>query len=405
MKNKCLGFILSLEDCEKFIKPNKELINELSKNFEKIYVINVLNLRSRVKKCKIINEHFFPPNFECVNFDSSKQFLNFFKNKYFVGIQYLDKNPDFFKIFLLINLSKIKNVMIMNLGNFGLSRTVDFNPKNIFAFKHYYQKGFYRLFRILTILNIFPKIDVLFESNAELINSINNGYMKKLEKKFPFLKLSYFQKIEKINSLFYDEFLKKKENLKRDNSILYVDVPIDHGDRTIREGEVSSKTKENYYKNLSKFLSNLEKIFDKNIVVGVHPSSKEVEKYFSKFHISKERTMDLIHNSEIIIVTHSSLISMMAMLNKKIISIKSKFLGKFHSNLSKRYVNSLNLCVCDIDEETNLDKNDILEKVNESINYYEDHINKYVKIDGDNLSTQTVVKKIKNIFFNKERNN
>ena len=59
MKNKYLGFILSVEDCEKFIKPNKELINELSKNFEKIYVINVLNLRSRVKKCKTINEQFF----------------------------------------------------------------------------------------------------------------------------------------------------------------------------------------------------------------------------------------------------------------------------------------------------------------------------------------------------------
>ena len=156
---------------------------------------------------------------------------------------------------------------------------------------------------------------------------------------------------------------------------------------------------------MSRFLSNLEKIFDKNIVVGVHPSSKEVEKYFTKFHISKERTMDLIHNSEIIIVTHSSLISMMAMLNKKIISIKSKFLGKFHSNLSKNYVNSLNLCVWDIDEETNLDKKNILKKVNESISYYEDHINKYVKIDGENLSTQTIVKKLKNIFFNKERNN
>ena len=162
MKIKCLGFILSVEDYEKFIKLNKELINELSKNFEKIYVVNVINLRLRVSKSKIINERLFPSNFECLNFDTSKEFLNFFKNKYFVGIQYLDKNPDFFKIFLLIKLSKIKNVMIMNLGNLGLSNTIDFNPKYIFAFKHYYQKGFYKLFRILTILNIFPKIDLLF---------------------------------------------------------------------------------------------------------------------------------------------------------------------------------------------------------------------------------------------------
>jgi hypothetical protein len=80
-------------------------------------------------------------------------------------------------------------------------------------------------------------------------------------------------------------------------------------------------------------------------------------------------------------------------------------LGKYHANLSKRDGNSLYLYECDIDEETNLDKKNILKKVNESISYYEDHINKYVKIDGENLSTQTIVKKLKNIFFNKERNN
>ena len=404
MKVKCLGFILSVEDCERFIKTNKELINELSKNFKKIYVINVLNLRLRVRKSKVINEHLFPSNFEYLNFDSSREFLNFFRNKYFVGIQYLDKNPDFFKIFLLIKLSKIKNVMIMNLGNFGLSSTIDFNPRYIFAFKHYYQKGFYRLFRILTILNIFPKIDLLFESNSELIDSINNGYMKKIERKFPILKLSYFQRIEKINSLFFDEFLREKKKLNSEKSILYVDVPIDHGDRVIREGKVSLETKENYYKNLSRFLDKLSKIFDKKVLIGVHPSSKDTEKYFSKFIISKERTMDLIHKSEIIVVTHSSLISMMAMLKKKIISIRSKYLGKFHQDFSEKYSNSLNLNVYNIDEDFNLSKNEILKQINNSINSYEEHVNKYVKVDGENLSTLTIVKKLRDIFFNNEKN-
>ena len=404
MKVKCLGFIISVEDCEKFIKTNRELINELSKNFKKIYVINVLNLRLRVRKSKVINEHLFPSNFEYLNFDSSRKFLNFFRNKYFVGIQYLDKNPDFFKIFLLIKLSKIKNVMIMNLGNFGLSNTIDFNPRYIFAFKHYYQKGFYRLFRILTILNIFPKIDLLFESNSELINSINNGYMKKIERKFPILKLSYFQRIEKINSLFFDEFLREKKKLNSEESILYVDVPIDHGDRTIREGKVSLETKKNYYINLSRFLHKLSKTFNKKIIIGVHPSSKDTEKYLSKFLISKERTMDLIHESEIIVVTHSSLISMMAMLKKRMISIRSKYLGKFHHDLSEKYANSLNLNVYNIDEDFNLDKNEILKQINNSINSYEDHLRKYVKIDGENLSTKTIVKKLKDIFFDNEKN-
>ena len=142
----------------------------------------------------------------------------------------------------------------------------------------------------------------------------------------------------------------------------------------------------------------MSKAFNKSLIIGVHPSSKDIEKYFSKFIISKERTMDLIHKSELIVVTHSSLISMMAMLKKKIISIRSKFLGKFHQDLSEKYANSLRLNVYDIDEDFNLDKNDILKQINNSINSYEDHINKYIKINGENLSTLTIVKKLK-IYF------
>ena len=77
------------------------------------------------------------------------------------------------------------------------------------------------------------------------------------------------------------------------------------------------------------------------------------------------------------------------------ISIRSKYLGKFHHDLSEKYANSLNLNVYNIDEDFNLDKNEILKQINNSINSYEDHLRKYVKIDGENLSTKTIVKKLK----------
>lgn len=401
MMNRYFGFILAVDDYERFIRANLELIEEISKNFKKIYVINVSYLKLRNKNYEIKNQHLLPNNFFCFNFYSSREFLNFFKNKDFVAIQYLDKNPDFFKIFFLIKLAGIKNIMIMNLGNFGLSQTIDFNPRYIFAFKHYYLKGFYYLFRIMTILNIFPKIDLLFESNIEIINSINKGYMKRIENKFPFLKISYFRRIEKVNSLFYDNFVinnYKKIKSKKDK-ILYVDVPIDHGDRVTREGPVDKKIKVNYYNSLNNFLINLSKILNMKVVIGVHPSNKDVNNYFSNFEISEKRTLDLIKESEIIVVTHSSLISMMALLKKKIISIRSKYLGNFHKNLSNNYARSLKLFIYDIDKSFNLDKEFILTNLNNSIKYYEDHILKYVKVDDDNLSNQKIIKRIKEIFF------
>ena len=87
--------------------------------------------------------------------------------------------------------------MISNLGNFGNKTNPEFHLSNVFAFSHYYQKGFYYIFRILTILNLFPKIDLLFESNVKVIKAHNNGLSRKFERLFPFFKISYFRKKKK----------------------------------------------------------------------------------------------------------------------------------------------------------------------------------------------------------------
>lgn len=400
MKVKCFGFILAEEDYAKFEKTHRELIKEVSLSFEKIYIINVSALKFRNNNYTIKNENLLPKNFVCINILSSIQFLKFFKDKKFIAIQYLDKNPDFFKIFFLIKLANIKNIMIMNMGNFGVGNTINFNPKYIFAFKYYYMKGFYRIFRILTILNIFPKIDLLFEANSLIVDSINNGWMKKLEKKLPFLKISYFQKIEKINSLFYDNYIINKNfTFKNKNNILFVDVPINHGDRTLREAPADDASIKNYYSNLRFFLTRMSEMFELNVIIGVHPSSSDVNQFFSDFNISTQRTMDLIPGSEIIVVTHSSLISMMAIYKKKIISIRSKHLGKFHTDLSEKYSNSLQLFKVNIDSNFIYNKQFILNSLNNSISYYDDYILKYINSDGDNLSNKTIVKKIKQNFF------
>ena len=87
-----------------------------------------------------------------------------------------------------------------------------------------------------------------------MINSINNGLSKKFENKFPFFKISYFRNIELVNSIFYDQFVTTKINSNNDlGYILYVDVPIDHGDRILREGKVDESDKTNFYKNLRNF--------------------------------------------------------------------------------------------------------------------------------------------------------
>jgi hypothetical protein len=399
---KKFGIILAVKDYEPFLKQQKELIKEIEENFEKVFIINVYNLKLLDNNNHIpINHNLFPKNFECLNFKKSNEFLKFFKNKDFVALQFLDKNPSFFKIFFLIKLANIKNILIMNLGDFGNSQTIDWNPKHIFAFKHYFEKGFYYVFRILTILNIFPKIDLLFEANTNIIKAIKNGFSRKFEKKYPFFKVSYFRKIENINSLFYDDYIKKKLTKVHINKkmILYVDVPIDHGDRVNREGKIPNYIKEEFYKNLKMFLKKIEITLKMNLVIGLHPSNKNGKNVFSGFNISRERTTDLIPKSDMIIFIYSSLINKAALFKKKMICIESKYLGNYIGSLTNKYKKALHLNSFNIDNKFNLEKKNIIRAATNSIRYYNKFISKNLNADGNNLSNKKIIRRIKEIFF------
>ena len=87
-----------------------------------------------------------------VNFNDSKKFKEFILDKKFLAIVFLGKDPSYFLIHYLINRKNIKLIMIMNLSQIGNKMTIDFNFKYLFsAYKHYFTKGFYYLFRFLTI--------------------------------------------------------------------------------------------------------------------------------------------------------------------------------------------------------------------------------------------------------------
>ena len=117
-KKKIFGIIIAIEDYRGIYNQNKELFKQFSKDFKEVYVINLINLKFREKNCKIKNKNLFPNNYKFFNFSSSSDFLKFFKEREMIAIQYLSKNPDFFKILFLIKMVNIKNIMISNLGNF-----------------------------------------------------------------------------------------------------------------------------------------------------------------------------------------------------------------------------------------------------------------------------------------------
>ena len=371
---KSLCYINLADDLIRFSIVHRELINELSKKFDKIYILNFHNLRIFSRKKKFSskkNKKLIPKNFHIIDLKNSQDFLNFSKNKNLdIIMNELTKSVIDFKIFYLLKKVNARLIMISTTSMWGSNIFIDIPLKNIFrGYQHIFRKGFYYIWRFLTILNIFPKIHLLFESNAENIKVFNTGLSRKFENIFPFLKISLYRKIIHVNSKVFDTFhkSKKKKNKIKNKYILFIDSPIDARDRVSREGPVKPDVKKRYYENLFFALNRISKTFKQKIIISLHPDMlKSFDKIRSNFNgnskniiVSKKRTVDLISESSIVLFCFSSAVLNAIMLKKKIISLRSKYFGYYNSLINEKNTRGINCPCIDIDKKFDISKRKI----------------------------------------------
>jgi hypothetical protein len=403
VRPKIIYFIVAEENTNKIYKHNSLLIKELSKKFDYIYILNLFNLRLFSKKKfnykKKINKKLY-----VINFKDSSEFKNFVFKKKIVAIFIMGKDPSYFNIHYQINKFNIKLIMIMNQSQIGNKMTADINLKYLFsAYKNYFLKGFYHIFRLMTLLNIFPKINLLFQSDLEIKNFIENSRSKKIEKLFPFLKLSYFNEVITVNSIYYDKmhfFLKNIKVASKDKKkIIYVDTHFDHPDRLSREGKIDTDKQNHFYERLSIFLKKISYIYNMPVKIAKHPGNQSNHNFYKSFKISKIDTDQEIYESDIIIYTLSSAVLNAVMLKKKIINIQSKLLGDYLGNINRQYAKSLGFVSFDIDKRYNLNKTKLELDLKKSKLNYNNYINFKLNPDGANLSCKKISEVLISKFF------
>ena len=291
----------------------------------------------------------------------------------------------FSNIFFHILLKKynIKQVIIGNLGFFPVenqTKTKNIKHKlNIFfniKLKNYF-------FRILSYLKIISTIDIFFTSSEifkKQIEKIKN------DKKFSKLYVPYYKKIVRVNSSYYDKYLDAK--VKSEEYIVYCDSGFDHKDRTRIEGENSTEDRDKFYKSLYDFFNFLKEKYNKKIVYCKHPKapypkSKYFQKIESDFIVKIYKTEQYIEKAFLTIFSSSLLVNYAMLNKKKILFIKSKYLGKFISNRNANFFKQFDFDRISIDESNykNLD----FDKINENLLMYNDYIK-------DNLIIQTGIK-------------
>ena len=353
IKKKIIGILTTSNNYNDIFNLNKKIYNDLIRDFNCIYIINLRNflfikpIKSKKKIIKNLNKkikYFEPKNI--------LEFTQFFKSTKLIGFNCFGKSFNFFKIYYYLNKVDFCQILLLNIGYPQNIVKISYNRKKAFFLSlTFFLNRFFskKLFRILTIFNIFPKIDYYFDTRKEIIRNINNNFLKKIEKKFSLLSLSYFKKAYLINSRSYDDSLNFKKYSNK--YITFVDSPFLDPDRIVREGKIETYKVLKYYKILNQLFFKLKKIFKKEIIICAHPGNdlKKLKKFFPSFKVLKFQTLKFIQNSDLVLFHESSAALDAIILNKKLITLESNLLGEYYSKRILFYKNNMGVSSLNLD--------------------------------------------------------
>ena len=380
-----------------FVKKNSN-VEKVLKNFKKlnfnIYYVDLSKIIFKRKKINFNKKFYYPKNLkELEDFILSK-------NKGFL-INFSDMSFKFYKIHFLIKKLKLKQIIISDLGydadNKIVNKNISRNIINI-IFKHYL---FYFLFRLLILFNIFSQIEILFESSKINIKRIKLGYSYKINKLFPLIKLNFYKKIVRINSQHFDD-LKKDNRFCEKKYITFLETPLNHPDRILRDGPMTEANKEKYYTRLNHFFGTIKIIFNKKIIICLHPRSN-IEFYRKKFKhkVVKGKSDYYIKKSDIVIFHNSSSVMKAIVLKKKILSLQSKIMGPFWNYRNNVYLKYIPFPIINLDNKIiSINKKKLLSHFNKILKRYDQYIKDNMAINAK-LNRFEQIKKIlsANYFF------
>ena len=397
---KIIAILTTSSNYQGLIDINVLLYSKILKEFKELYIIDLQNL-ILFKKKKINKKfQFKKKNLRIFRPNNSAELISFFNNKKLIGFNCLGKKFLEFKIYYALNKINLTQILLLNIGY--LSNTVEINKKSIaktfISLCFLFNRNITRyLFKFFTLINIFPKIDYYFDSSRLTIKNMNSSYIRKIEKKFPKVKISYFRRAININSRGYDQLLEKNNSIE-EKYLVFVDSFFEHKDRIARDGIINKKCSIEYYTSLVIFLKKLSKIYNKKVIICSHPknNSKLFHRYFKNFTIHKYKTQEMIKKSFISLFHDSSAILDAIIQKKKIIILRSDLLGNYFSNRVCRYEKILNLQSLDINDYHMLKKNklDLILNSSKKNNFY---IKNYLNSDGLIPGYKKIIKLLKKI--------
>jgi hypothetical protein len=325
------------------------------------------------------------------------ELYKFTKNKFVYAFGLDNCNYKLLFIFIITNLLKIKLIFINYFGFFPQSNHNRISKKINASFKYSYHRFNYFFFRILSILRITSRIHMCFEASESRIKNIKDSLSHKIDKKLNLKIFSYMENIYRINSVYYDGFLTRKEKDQKNDFILFIDNGFDHPDRIKNDRKILDQERDNYYKNLFYFLLKIKKIYNLEIYYCKHPKSNYPKnEYFAQiekeFFFPQSSTIDLISSSRFVIFSETTLINQIILKKKKIILLNSKFLGNYYSSKVNSIKNEIDLFYLSLENLDLITKDKLEYEMKKKIMLYDKFISKNIISEKDIFSYEQIKK-------------
>jgi len=403
-KKKYLAWIFTEKSLNETFVVNFFLINKLCENFEKIYFIN-MNKFKLFKDWSTYKGEFIyeldskfkiPKNIEIFNPNTINDFENFIIDKEIIAINQIGRFLTDLKIHFLLKKYKIKQVQISAGGFFNSSLTLTNHFWKNLIYK--INKNFSHKFVVfLSNLKLVPKIQIKFTSSAKIVKIINNSFVKNFLHN---LKLLYAKEHVIINSSPFDIYKTNKMDVSEEKIVL-LDAYLNHPELIAISGNPDKNKVEKHYYHLNKLINNLSAMYQKEIVVCLHPKDNlELKKrYFPNLKVVQYESRENIYKAFLVFFFDTSAIVDALLLKKRILCIISNFAPANTTNGGMHFVKEAGLLKINIEEEINLTKDKLLYKLNNAKNNYTNYINSYIAPDGNNLGYEKIIKILKERFF------
>tara|TARA_Y100000816_G_scaffold257935_1_gene212453 strand:- start:287 stop:1516 length:1230 start_codon:yes stop_codon:yes gene_type:complete len=369
MRKKTLGytFVGSFER-QKYVF--KEILQNLNKEIKNYYFIDLSYLIFKInpnKKYLKKKNYFFPKNYTELD--------EFLKQHQLITFVSLGKTFEYFRTLFLFKKNDVKLILNMSIG---VKKEFKFFKKKIFSLKN--ERINFLIFRFFVLINIFPKIDHMFEGSIENINLIKKQIGHRIYKFFPFIDIRYIRNLHHINCRAYDSFLNLSNKAKEDY-IVFLDGGFDHPDVKRHGLSQSKENREKYYFFLNKILLLLKKFYKKKIVFCVHPKVKSsvIKKHLSKkIKVIKYKTQYYILRAHTTVSHESSTTFDALILKKRLINLNSRLMGPFYYDRNKYYPNRINIPSYEMENYQMIKKKDIDKFFKKKKNLYDSFIKNFV---------------------------